>query len=126
MKSFIVILSLAVMPTLAAADKDFTEGPGVTWDCGQDANVNINHANGKYILTGECKTITINGDSNNVAIATATEVDINGATNKITIGTVATINVNGATNKVTWKKATTGKKPAVNVVGLKNSVAKAK
>jgi hypothetical protein len=126
MKTFIVTVLLSAMPAAAIADKDFTEGPGETWDCATDPNVNINHAKGKYTLTGDCKTIAINGDGNTVAVATAEEVNVNGATNKVTVGTVATINVNGVSNKVTWKKASSGKKPAVNVVGLKNSVAKAK
>ena len=122
----VVIAALLLVPALAAADKDFQSGKGATWDCKSDPTVNINHGKGAYTFKGECKAININGGHNTLTIETVAELNVNGASNTITIDAVGAINLVGSDNKITWKKATSGDKPAVSTVGTGNSVNKSK
>lgn len=121
-----LISMLVLLPATALADKDFTEGTGGTWDCAQDATVNINHGGGTFTITGACEAINLNGGSNKLTIESVDALNVNGAKNAITAGTLGSVNVVGAKNKIGWKKAKTGKKPSANVVGAGNSVYKIK
>ena len=126
MTKLLLALVLCV-PSLALADKDFTGGKGATWDCAKDANVNINHGNGKYTFKGACKTVNVNGGHNTLAIETVETIDLNGASNTITADSVDTITINGADNKVTWKKSKgPDGKPTVTTLGQNNSVKQGK
>ncbi|MBL0215947.1 MAG: DUF3060 domain-containing protein [Myxococcales bacterium] len=118
--------ALALVPTVALADKDFEDGTGATYDCAADPTVNISTGGGTYTFTGACKQINVNGGSVKITVAEVDELNVNGAGNTITADTVGAININGTKNKITWKKAKTGKKPAVATNGKGNSVAKAK
>lgn len=126
LKQLALLFGLALTPTLAFADKDFTDADGATYDCAEDATVNITNGSGTFTLTGACKEINVNGSKLVVAIADVEELNLNGASNAVTVDVIGAIHINGAKNKVTWKKAKTGKKPSVATNGRGNSVAKAK
>jgi len=119
-------LVLALIPAAAYADKDFIDGKGATFDCADDATVNINHGGGVYILKGACKEVNLNGADTKLTIEKVESINVNGASNKITLGEVGAIVVNGAKNTVTWKKSSAGAKPGVTVVGKNNKISKAK
>ena len=116
----IVALLLAVTPAVAWADKDLEKG--ATWNCADDATVNIVEGDATYTLKGECKTVSVNSTNATVVGESIDELNINGSTNKVTVATLGTTNINGTKNKVTWKAAKTGKKPAVNANGTGNAV----
>ena len=120
------VLLLVLAPLTAFADKNFQEGTGATYDCGEDPVVNVVHGGGTYTFTGACTEVNLNGGKLVVTIADVGTLNVNGASNKITLTEVGAININGAKNKVTWKKAKTGKKPAVATNGKGNAVTKVK
>ncbi len=122
----LLVLALLLSPSVALADKDFSEGTGGTWDCAEDATVNINHGNGTYTITGVCDAINLNGGSSTLTVESVKALNVNGAKNALTVGTLGAANIVGAKNKLMWKKAAKGKKPVVNVVGAGNSVSKIK
>jgi hypothetical protein len=105
-------------------DKNFDEGSGATYDCGEDPVVNISTSTSAYTLTGACKEVNVNGSMVTLTVADVDTVNLNGASNKVTLGVVGKINVNGTKNKITWSKAKKGKKPGVLVNGRGNAIAK--
>jgi hypothetical protein len=88
--------------------------------------VHIGNGRGKYTFTGACKTISVGGGSNTLAIESVETLDVGGAKNTITVGTVGTIDVGGSDNKITWKKATSGDKPTLKGQPDKNTVTQGK
>jgi hypothetical protein len=119
----ILYVILVLVPSVAAADKTFNTGKGVTWDCKKDPVVSINHGGGTYKLKGACTTINVNGGGGKLTIESVDELNLAGAKITVTVGTVATINLLGNKNKVTWKTAKTGDAPAINHIGKDNVVA---
>lgn len=126
LKQLALVFCLTLTPTLAFADKEFTESTGATYDCAEDPTVNINNGSGTFVFTGACKEINVNGSKLVVTVADVEELNVNGASNAVTADVIGAIHINGAKNKVTWKKAKTGKKPSVQTNGKGNSVGKAK
>jgi hypothetical protein len=122
----LAVLLLALTPTIALADKEFTGSDAATYDCAADPVINITAGDGTYTFTGACKQINLNAGKVKITVADVEELNINGASNTVTAVEVGAININGAKNKVTWKKAKTGKKPKVASNGVGNSVSKAK
>lgn len=121
-----LVMLLLLAPNLALADKVYEDATGGSYDCGEDPVVNIETGGGTYTFTGACKQVNINGASVKLTVADVAELNINGASNAITATELGAVNINGAKNKVTWKKAKTGKKPAVATNGKGNSVARKK
>jgi hypothetical protein len=126
LKQLALVFGLALTPTLAFADKDFTDSTGATYDCAEDSTVNINNGSGTFAFTGPCKEINVNGSKLIITVGDVEELNLNGASNAVTADVVGAIHINGVKNKVTWKKAKTGKKPSVQSNGKGNSVSKAK
>jgi len=124
--SFAVLASLALAPSVASADKDFAEGRGATFDCGEDDSVNILHDGGTYVLTGACRQVNIEGSNVRLTIADVDQLSINGNGNIIKASAVGTVLINGNKNNVRWKTAKTGRRPSVATNGDGNSVAKLK
>ena len=122
--SKLVCLLLVLTPALASADKTFTKS--AKWDCTKDATVSINHGGGSYTFTGACKVINVNGGGVKLTIESVDTLNINGGGSTATVGTADVVNINGAGNKLTWKKAKSGDKPQVNIMGAANKVDQAK
>jgi DUF3060 family protein len=122
----LTILLLVLAPTLALADKTYQGGKGATWNCAKDPTVVINHGKGTYTFKGACTSITVNGGANKLTIEAVDKLTLNGAQNTIDLGEVSAIAIVGAANTITWKKARSGDKPEVTVVGTGNKVDQAK
>jgi hypothetical protein len=123
----LIFAFLALIPSVALADKNFTGGKGATWDCSKDPIVNINHGQGTYTLKGACKTINVNGGHNTLAIESVDALDINGASNTVSAGSVDAIAISGADNTITWKKSKGADgKPAISTLGQNNNVKQGK
>ena len=122
--ALVVVLVPALVPTLAHADKNLEKGSA--WNCKKDPVVHIGNGRGKYTFTGECKSISVGGGQNTLAIESVDVLDVGGAMNTITVGTVDTIDVGGAANQITWKKAKAGDKPTLKGQPDKNTISQAK
>lgn len=120
------VLLLVLAPLTAFADKNFEQGTGATFDCGEDPVVNVNHGGGEYTFTGACSEVNLNGGQLKVTIADVATLNLNGAMNKIALTEIGAIHINGTKNKVSWKKAKKGKKPAVSTNGKGNAITKIK
>ena len=119
-----LVASLALVPSVAHADKDFAEGRGATYDCGEDGTVNILHSGGTYVLTGECRQVNIEGSNVRITIADVDQLAVNGSGNVIKLRAVDTILVNGSRNNVSWRTAKGGDRPTVAAYGDNNSIAR--
>lgn len=117
---------LALVPSVAHADKDFADGRGGSHDCDSDGNVNILHDGGTYVLTGECKQINVEASNVRVMVADVELLSINGNGNVVKATAIDSININGNKNSVRWKSAKIGRRPTVLANGSGNSVARAK
>src|SRR5690349_13452804 len=106
--SFVLVSSLFALAPTAHADKDFAEGRGATFDCGEDDSVNILHDGGTYVLTGACRQVNIEGSNVRLTIADVDQLSINGNGNVIKASAVGTVLINGNKNNVRWKSAKTG------------------
>lgn len=124
--ALLVVSSIALVPSLARADKDFTDGTGGTHDCAQDSSVNIVHDGGSYTLTGECSQVNISGSNVRITIADVESLSINGTGNVVQATVVGAIQINGTKNSVRWKTPKTGRRPKVATNGSRNSVSKSK
>ncbi|WNG37204.1 DUF3060 domain-containing protein [Archangium violaceum] len=80
-----------------------------THRCSPKTEVNISGSDNEITLTGECKSVSVNGSSN-----------------KVKVEAVAAINVTGSENEITWKRAVGAKKPKVNRLGVNNKVTQAR
>src|SRR5262245_26390148 len=108
-----ITLVLALIPTMAHAEKVFKKATSETWDCATDPVVRIVQDKGTFGFLGECKRITVSGKKNVVSIASATKVVVSGKGNLVQIEDVSTIVVSGRGNQITWAKAKTGDKPKI-------------
>lgn len=124
MNKLVILIAAAGLASssIARADKIFRVGKGGTWDCKQDPVVSIEQGNGNYTLKGSCKTVTLAGGNNTMAIESAATLNVTGAHNKVTIDAVDTINLVGSNNAVTYKAALKGDAPTVNTIGTNNTV----
>ncbi|RKH18264.1 DUF3060 domain-containing protein [Corallococcus praedator] len=84
-------------------------GETSTHECKPDSTVEITGASNNVTLTGECKSVTVNGSSNVVKVE-ATRV----------------IDVTGASNTVTWKRGHGKSKPKVSRTGMGNKITQEK
>jgi hypothetical protein len=124
LKALVVVTTL-LAPAAAFADKDFMGADdGATWDCSQDAKVNINYSDATFTLTGACEEINVNGSNVKITADDVGTTNINGAKNSMKTNILGAANITGTGNKVTYKKAKTGKKPKVASMGKGNSVSK--
>ena len=119
---FVAVSLVLAAPVVAHADKTFKSGKGTTWDCKKDATVVVNASKGTWTFKGACKSITLNGASHKVKIASTETLSVTGAKNTVTVGSVGTLNVTGAQNKVTWTKAATGDAPTISDTGFGNTI----
>jgi len=88
----------------AFADKKYLDGHGGTWDCAKDGVISIDANAGKYTFTGACKSITINGNTNEVTLDATATLSVNGNKNKVTANSADALLVPGNENAVTVKK----------------------
>jgi len=116
------LLLALVIPTHVYADQNFAEGTGATFNCGDDPVVNITHDQGTYTLLGDCREINVSGSNLRLTIEHTSALDINGVGNNVNVTEVGAININGTKNSVKWKRAESGRRPAVGVNGRGNSV----
>ena len=124
LKALVVVTTL-LAPAAAFADKDFMGADdGATWDCSQDAKVNINYGDGTFTFTGACEEINVNGSNVKITADDVATTNINGAKNVVKTNVLGAANINGTGNKVTYKKVKTGKKVKVTSNGTGNSVKK--
>ncbi|MCY1081304.1 DUF3060 domain-containing protein [Archangium lansingense] len=84
-------------------------GSQETHRCSPKTAVSISGSGNEITLTGECKSVSVEGASNTVKAEA-----------------VAAISVEGADNTVTWKRAVGGKKPKVSRTGTNNKVSQAR
>lgn len=87
-----------LLPSLALADKRFTEDRGASWNCASDPIVAIQGNNGTFTFTGACKKIVVDGNNNTVHVEIADRVTINGNNNHVDVAKLASLAVNGNTN----------------------------
>jgi hypothetical protein len=100
---------------MAFAEKHYNEGKGGTWDCAKDGVVTIDANAGKYTFTGTCKSISINGNANKIAIDATATSSVNGNTNAVTANSADALLVPGNENTVTMKKVPgTSSNPGTN------------
>ena len=114
------------IPAVASAEKSFTGDKEGTWDCGKDPEVSISTTNASFTVTGECKSISVTGNSIKLAIESVGELVLNGNRNTAATSKLGTVTINGNNNRASWKIAASGKKPSVHTNGKGNGVAKAK
>lgn len=81
-----IVWFIALTPAIAFANKTFNEGSGGTVDCSKDPDTTINLNNGKFTFKGACKSITINGNSNTLAIENVAKLSVNGNDNTVSYG----------------------------------------
>lgn len=124
--ALILVSTVALVPSLARADKDFAGGAGATYDCGEDGTVNILHNGGTYVITGECSQINIEGNDVRLTVADVDQLALNGTGNTVKAGAVGTILINGDKNSVRWSRAKSGRKPTVAANGNGNTITKNK
>lgn len=120
--TLLLVSSIALLPSLAHADRDFTGGAGATYDCGEDPVVNILHDGGTYVITGDCRQINIDGNNVRVTVDDVDQLSLNGNGNAIKAAAVDTILINGDNNSVRWTTAKSGHRPTVAANGDGNSV----
>jgi hypothetical protein len=80
-----------------------------THKCSPGTEVEITGASNTVTLTGECKSVTVNGSSN-----------------KVKVEAVGAITVTGSDNAVTWKRGHGKSKPKVSRTGVSNKVSQEK
>jgi hypothetical protein len=125
--SIIIVVGLLFGSSTAFADKDFVDvSEGSTWDCANDATVNISYGNAEFTLTGACTEVNITGAALKLTAGDIDTLNINGAKNVVKTNVLGAVNINGNSNKVTYKKPKTGKKPKVSSNGKGNGVTKVK
>lgn len=118
----LVGLLIAFTPAVVHAGKIYNDGSGGTWDCKKDPTVVINANNGVYTIKGACKAISVNGNTNKLAIESVDLLAVNGNDNTIEIDSVSRLATNGNTNTVMYKKGT----PKVSNPGNSNLVGKSR
>ena len=101
-------------------------GKTVTHDCGKDADAAIMGNENTITFTGTCTNVSVMGNKNKVIIASSSGVTVTGNENTVDVDTVSTVSATGNKNTVTWKKATTGAKPALHNTGKDNKISQAK
>lgn len=143
-RSIALISSLALVPSLALADKTYMDETSVTHDCKTEPNVKVNAGNGTFTFTGPCNKIGINGGNNTVRIervkklgvnssantvevTTVDDIGVNGSNNKVHADVVKNVGINGTDNTVTYKSGPGGRrKPTVGKAGTGNTVTQRK
>ena len=114
MKPYLLALILALVPSVARAEKVFKKATGnETWDCATDPVVRITQDKGTFGLLGECKRVTVSGKKNVVTVMSTTKLAVSGSSNLVQVEDVGTIAVSGRSNQITWAKAKTGDKPKI-------------
>jgi len=103
-KRALVSVLMVCATHFAFADKHYVEGHGGTWDCAKDGVIAIDANAGKYTFKGACKSISINGNSNDVTLESTATLSVNGNTNKVTATSADALLVPGNENSVTVKK----------------------
>jgi len=122
-----IALLIALVPSVALADKSYNSEQSATHDCNKDPVVSINASGGTFTLTGTCDKVGINGSSNTVTIESVKKLGVNGASNKADVGAAEKIGVAGSSNTITYKTGLGGKgKPKVGSVGVGNKVTQVK
>jgi hypothetical protein len=111
-------LLIALTPAVVHAGKTYNDGAGGTWDCKKDPTVTINANHGTYTFKGACTSISVNGNTNKVAIESVDRLEVNGNENLIEADTASRIGTNGNANKVTYKQGT----PKITNPGTDNQI----
>ena len=97
-----------------------------THDCAKDPDAAIMGNENTITFTGTCTDISVMGNKNKVIIASASGLTVTGNENTVDVDTVAKVAATGNKNTVTWKKASTGDKPALRNTGKDNKISQAK
>jgi hypothetical protein len=127
MKTAIAALLLAFAAAPALADKTITDNKQTAAiDCAKDPNVTVAGNDGTITLTGECKAVTVAGNHNHVAIASAAAVAVTGNENNVAAVTVAALSVPGNKNVVSYKSGPGTSKTKVSNPGTGNTVTQSK
>ncbi|MCP3141541.1 DUF3060 domain-containing protein [Pyxidicoccus xibeiensis] len=84
-------------------------GQSSTHACAPGTEVEVTGSSNTVTLTGECKSLTVSGSTNNVKVEA-----------------IRTITVEGASNTVTWKRGHGKSKPKVSRTGVGNKVSQEK
>jgi DNA-binding beta-propeller fold protein YncE len=114
MKSFLLAVVVAMLPSVVHAEKVFKKATGnETWDCATDPVVRIRQDKGTFGLLGECKRVTVDGKKNVVTVVSTTKLAVSGTGNFIQVDDVSSIAVSGRSNQITWAKAKSGDKPKI-------------
>jgi len=121
-----LVLLLALVPSVAAADKSFTGDKKATWDCAKDPEVSITSSKATFTLTGACKSISVTGSDVKLTIESIADLVLNGDGITATVATLGEVTINGNKNSIVWKKARSGDKPGVQNNGKTNSVTQEK
>ncbi|RYZ42054.1 MAG: DUF3060 domain-containing protein [Myxococcaceae bacterium] len=105
-------------PMTAAAQDDSAESSNfevtgsnetATHECKPGSTVEITGESNKVTLTGECKSVNVNGSNNTVTVEATSAID-----------------VTGMSNSVTWKRGHGKSKPKISRTGMNNKVVQAK
>jgi hypothetical protein len=119
----IVVLLVALAPSLAVADKSYVDGHGATWDCAKDATVSILANGGSYTFKGTCKHVSISGNKNKVSIDKVAVLDVSGNENKVTATAAGEIDAAGNHNTVTYTNGLGHDAPTISNLGTGNKIA---
>ena len=113
-------------PVAAAAAAKKALAKAGTFDCNKDPAVDITGAGGKFVLTGNCTSVSISGNKNEVVADSSAAVDIAGSENKLVINRVDAVDIKGGKNTVTWMATVDPKKTdaALTNTGKDNTVKK--
>lgn len=95
-------------------------------DCAKQPTHSISSNDGSYTFVGTCQLISIDGNDNNLTIASAKTISITGNNNNVSVTSVDKLAVPGNDNNVSWKKGLKSTKAKISVVGNDNKVSRSK
>lgn len=125
MRNLLVACACGLAALPASADTTFV-GASAAWDCAKEPSVHIMHGGGRYVFKGSCRTISIEGGDNQLTIEAVDLLQVVGAGNAVEVGTLDTAKIVGADNRLTWRRARSGDRPKVSVIGADNQIARAR
>jgi hypothetical protein len=129
-----IVIGVCVVSVLAAASgravaADLSIGSQETGerDCGGGSAVVSGNEN--QLTLKNCGRVKVMGNKNNLTLAEGSpSVEVTGNKNSVAVDKAQSISILGNDNSGTWKEATDvkKKKPAISILGKRNSVSQAK
>jgi hypothetical protein len=121
--AFVIVIALA---STAYAGIYADNKQTATQDCSKDPDAIILGNNNTVTLTGTCKRVVAEGNSNTLRVASAEQIHVRGNKNTVVVEAADAISTPGNENTVTWTKGLTAEKPKVSNPGNRNKIGSTK